>query len=95
MSGKENGDRQPLVITSLLMSIHVSTFYFNGAVKGRLMLIECPKYLLSACFCPILAPWGVREDADHTAQQGLSFRAAADDRPRADVPAPLTIRNGT
>ena len=36
-----------------------------------------------------LLPWGAREAADHTSQQGLSSRTAAADRPRAGMPAPL------
>ena len=35
MSGEENGDLQPLVVTGFLASIYVSTFYFRGTDKDR------------------------------------------------------------
>ena len=72
MNGEENVDRHLLVVTSLLVSIHVSTFYFKGADKDRMILIRLLKCPLLAYFCSILASWGVREAADHTSQQGLS-----------------------
>ena len=68
MSGEENGDRQSLMIAGFLASVHVSTFYFKGADKGRMMLIKLLKCPLLTYFCLILLPWGVREAADHTAQ---------------------------
>ena len=89
MSGEENGDRQPLMIAGFLASIHVSTFYFKGADKGRMMLTKLPKCPLLAYFCPILASWGMREDSEHTSQQGPFKNVASADRPRAGMPAPL------
>ena len=90
VSGKENGNRRSLVVSSFLASIHVSTFYFKGADKGRMMLIECPKCPLLTYFCLILPLWGVRKAADHTSQNSLPFRTAAADRPRAGMPAPIS-----
>ena len=93
VSGEENGERRTLMITGFLASIHVSTFYFKGADKGRMMLIECPKCPLLTYFCPILLPRGVREAADHTPQQGLSQKPRRPTGQGQACPHPLVTPN--
>ena len=58
----------PPVVIRFLASIHVSTFYFRGADKDRMKLINMLKFLLLAYFCQVLATWGVREAVDHAPQ---------------------------
>ena len=82
-----------MMFARFLALIHVSTFYFKGADKGRMMLTKLPKCPLLAYFCPILASWGMREDAEHTSQQGPFKNAASADRPRAVMPALLIAFN--
>ena len=89
MSGEESGERQTLVNTGFSASIHVSTFYFKGADKGRIMLIGCPKCPLLAYFDLVLVLWGVREYL--TARPFTSTAAA--DRPRVGMPEPLATLN--
>ena len=90
MSGEENGDRQTLMNTGLLASIHVSTFYFRGAGRGQNDANEAVKMSTIDLFLPNFASLGCEGSRGSHLTTRLFTSTAAADRPRAGMPAPIS-----